>query len=182
MRISFWDRYFYGIEYFVQQMNKRFSFITDKSTHAKQFYFQEMLNFFGLGAETYNINDIFIELNNHFPEGNSDFIQSAERNKKQTLIPYVKFYEYAATMRNSLHNNGFSNKTLNNLDLGVVSYQNIKAGEMINCLSAFHVLILSFPLTQIIQKVVEKTLILAPNELIFDPYTKGLDDFINRNT
>lgn len=47
LRISFWDRYFYNIEYFVQQMNRKFSFVENNSTHNKQFYFKKCLIFWG---------------------------------------------------------------------------------------------------------------------------------------
>jgi hypothetical protein len=138
-----------------------------------------MLNFLGMGAEKYDASLIAEEIAKHFPQENKEFLRLANQNKKRNLIPYGKFYEYAATMRNSLHNNGFSNKTLNNLDLGVISFKNIKSGEFITCLSTFHILFLSLPITHILERVVEKTIALYPGELIYDPFTKKLDDFVN---
>lgn len=180
LRISFWDRFFYNIEHFVQQMNRKFSFVSDGSTHNKQFYFQEMLNFLDMGTEKYDTSIIIDEINNHFPSGNNEFVRLANQNNRKAMIPYGKFYEYAATMRNSLHNNGFSNKPLNNLDLGIVSFKNIKSGEFITCLSTFHILFLSLPITHILERIVEKTIALYPGELIYDPFTKKLDDFVNK--
>ena len=181
LRISFLDRYFYTLEYFVQLMNKRFGFVTDGSVHKKQFYFTAMLKFFGMEENIYETENLLTALNTFFPSGNEDFLALANQKQCRNAINYGKFYEYAATMRNSLHNNGFSSKTLNNLDLGILSFKDIKQGASITCISTLHVAMLSLPLTRIVEEVAKKSMELLPGELIEDPYVKQLDNHIRKS-
>lgn len=180
LRISYWDRFFYSVEYYVQQMNTHYSFISDTTTHQKQHYFHKMLEFFDLENEVLNTDELVKKVINYYPDKESKILQNIAAKAIKNAIPYSKFYEYAATIRNSLHNNGFSNKTLNNLDIGVVQFKNIKKGEFIECISSFHILMLSLAITEILQIITQKSIDMFPGKILIDPFTTKLRDHLSK--
>ena len=181
LRISFWDRFFYTVEHFVQQMNAKYTFIDNTSTHSKKHYFQAMLDFFGVGQEVIRTKEIVKLFKENYPDKNSWLVSKIDGNLKDRDVRLSKLYEYAAALRNSLHNNGFSNKTLNNLDIGLCRFSGIKKGEFIDCLSVFHVLSLSLVITEALQRITQKSINMFPEDVIYDPFTKKLDDHVNNS-
>jgi hypothetical protein len=179
LKISYWDRVFYSIEYYVQRMNDHFSFMSNLSTHRKSHYFTKMLEYFDLADSTITARELVGILSKHCPEELQPLNSFLADKIPNRSIQFSKFYEYAATLRNSLHNNGYSNKTLNNLDIGLSRFENITAGHSINCMSLYHLLTLSVALTEVFQRITEKTLDLHPGLVIPDPFIADMRSHLN---
>ncbi|WP_444939089.1 hypothetical protein [Microbulbifer sp. JMSA002] len=174
LRSSFCDRFFYTVEYFIQQMNTHFSFVTDTSAKSKQHYFQKMLEFFEMGDEVVSTKYLVDKFVASYPVDDSSLIKEMKAKLEDKSVPLGKLYEYAAALRNCLHNNGYSNKTLNNLDIGLAQFKGIKQGEYITCQSTFHVLMMSMALTEILQQITQRSIDLFPGKLLQDPFTMKL--------
>lgn len=178
LRISYWDRVFYSIEYYIQRMNDHFSFMPNSSTHRKSHYFAKMLEYFDLANSTISAQELVDILSRHCPEELKPLNSFLADRIPNRSIHFSTFYEYAATLRNSLHNNGYSNKTLNNLDIGLSRFENISAGHSINCMSLYHLLTLSVALIEVFQRITGKTLELHLGLVIPDPF---IADMISRH-
>lgn len=170
LRISYWDRLFYSIEYYIQRMNDKFSFIEDSSTHKKSQYFTKMLEFLGLDRSAISVKDLVKVFAMHCPEELNSLNKALSQSIPSKSICFSTFYEYAATLRNSLHNNGFSNKTLNNLNIGLAKFDNIVIRQSVNCMSLYHLLSLFVALSEVFQRITAKTLELYPGVVIPDPF------------
>ena len=175
LRVAFIDRYFYNIDHFIQVMNRQFSFANPGNTKRKQQVFGEMLAHFDLNDKYFTPQSIFELISNVEDEGNSEFSELM-RDTSDRKIKYTDLYEFLANIRNSLHNNGFSNKTMNNLTLGQLKYE-VKKDELLNCLSLSHLLALLFPLTKILVEVVAKSVVIHPT-LLTDPFREEVKAFV----
>jgi hypothetical protein len=178
LRTSFLDRYFYTIDHFIQCMEREFSFASADNTKRKQQVFQEMLKHFGLEENAFTPKRIFDLISTGRSANNSDFLE-ALRDNSDRKIKYSDLYEYVANVRNSLHNNGYSNKTLNNLSVGKLKYE-MRKGEFLRCLSLPHLVALLIPLTKILEEVVTKAVAIKP-DFILDPFGEEVRRHLEKN-
>lgn len=179
LRIAFLDRYFYNLDHFIQVMNREFSFASPSNTKRKQQVFTEMLSHFQMETKHFTPKNIFDMLSQVSEVGELKFIEFL-RNNSDRKIKYSDIFEYVANIRNSLHNNGFSNKSLNNLEIGRLKYTAIK-DEYLTCLSLPHLLTLLIPLTKILEEIVIASVALKP-QLLEDPYLKVVKKFVKDNS
>ena len=175
LRVAFIDRYFYNIDHFIQVMNRKFSFAAPGNTKRKQQVFGEMLAHFGLNDKYFTPKSIF-ELISTIEDVDDSGFADLVRDTSDRRIKYTDLFEFLANIRNSLHNNGFSNKTMNNLSLGQLIYE-VKKDELLNCLSLSHLLALLFPLTKILIEVVDKSVSIHPG-LLTDPFREKVKAFV----
>ena len=91
---------------------------------------------------------------------------------KDRKIEYSLIFDYLTTFRNSLHNNGFSQKTLNKIDFGGILIE-IKQNEQVN-INHCVLFILIFCQIVIFEKIVKKLLVDYP-ELWQDEYLNHIE-------
>ncbi|MBE7646797.1 hypothetical protein G1K57_12195 [Tenacibaculum finnmarkense] len=173
MRTNFLEKVFFAIDYFIQQMNGNIKFHTTGSTHKKQQYFKLLLTKLGLEKETLETDEIVDDLISNIPSDKLNGLFVKGKNRK---IEIHEFYGYFVAMRNGFHNNGFSQKTVNNLNIGGVIFdiqkdKQIKFGHHIVVTAVYLML---HPL----KRIVEETFVKYPNQLWEDAYTKDLKQFM----
>lgn len=175
IRTNFLEKIFFAIDYFIQQMNDFIQFSTSGSTHKKQQYFKLLLEKLEIEKETIQTDLIVDDLIQNIPkpEFNNLFIKGRNRT-----IEIHEFYGYFTALRNVFHNNGYSQKTLNQLNIGGVVF-NVKKDTQINfshdtVVTAVYLML--FPL----EKIVEQTFIKYPNSFWQDPYTNDLREFMEK--
>lgn len=172
LRTAFLDQFFFHIEYFIQQMNKHHNFISRHGSKTKQQYFLEMLRHFGLESSKFQSSELKKIIECHFPSAEKAALIAADCDNRDA--PLGDYYTYLAAIRNSLHNNGYSNKRLNNWSLGVVKFEKIEAGEALLCQGCAQVIALTIPLIRILERIVLHSIQLDPDLCIIDPYTEAL--------
>lgn len=176
-RIAFLDRYFYNIDHFIQIMNREFGFASTDNTKRKQQVFTEMLKYFKLEDKFFTPKRIFDIFSEDVKVKNYEFIELLRDNSDRS-IKYTDLYEYIANIRNSLHSNGFSNKTMNNLSLGELKYE-IRKGKFLKCISLTHLVALLIPMTKILEEIVRKSIELKP-ECLADPFRQEVNAFLEK--
>lgn len=174
IRTNFIDKIFYSIDYFIQQMNGAIQFHTNSSTHKKQHYFKLLLEALDISGEKITTDLIVDELNRNIPTDklNGLFVKGNNRE-----IYLHEIYGYFVALRNVFHNNGYSQKTLNKLCIGGVTFD-IKVDEQIKFSHdtvVLAVFLMLFPL----KRIVEQTFIKYPDSLWVDPYTMKLRSFLD---
>lgn len=173
IRTNFIDKIFYAIDYFIQQMNGAIQFHTSGSTHKKQQYFKMLLKALDISGETIQTDLIVDDLISNIP---SDEINGLFIKGKNREIELHELYGYFVALRNVFHNNGYSQKTLNQLNIGGVIFD-IKKDEQIN-FSHDTVVTAVFLILYPLKRIVEQTFIKYPNKLWEDPYTNDLRIFL----
>lgn len=173
IRTNFLEKVFFAIDYFIQQMNGTIQFHTSGSTHKKQQYFKLLLEKLGLEKETIKTDDIVDDLISNIPseELNGLFIKGNNRK-----IEIHEFYGYFVAMRNVFHNNGFSQKTVNKLNVGGVIFD-IKKDKQIR-FGHDTVVTAVYLMLHPLKRIVEETFVKYPNQLWEDAYTKQLKEFM----
>ena len=109
-RTNYLSKFFFDLEYFLQQVNKKISYSDATKSKKKNYFFNSLINKIGI-ENSLNINCIIMEINRIY---GSDLLFKVKDRK----IEYSLIFDYLTTFRNSLHNNGFSQKTLNKIDFG----------------------------------------------------------------
>lgn len=171
LRKSYLESVFFHIDYFIQQINRQLSLHDSKTTHKKSQYFKMVLEKFNLEEEyilKYNLIDELNQLAMH----NLNY----EKTGKNSKIQFVQIYSYLTAIRNSFHNNSYGQRPLPNLDIGgnILTFEK---NELIHfpCNS---VIVLIIMILKPLEKVVEKTIELYPDQKWEDPYIKDLQERI----
>lgn len=173
IRTNFIDKVFYAIDYFIQQMNGVIQFHTSGSTHKKQQYFKLLLEALDIKDETIQTDLIVDDLISNIP---TDELEGLFVKGRSREIELHELYGYFVALRNVFHNNGYSQKTLNQLNIGGVIFD-IKKDEQIN-FSHDTVVTAVFLMLYPLKRIVEQTFIKYPNTLWEDPYTSDLRMFM----
>ena len=173
IRTNFIDKVFYAIDYFIQQMNGVIQFHSSGSTHKKQQYFKLLLEALDIKEETIQTDLIVDDLISNIPTDELVGLFVKGRNRE---IELQELYGYFVALRNVFHNNGYSQKTLNQLNIGGVIFD-IKKDEQIN-FSHDTVVTAVFLMLNKLKRIVEQTFIKYPNTLWKDPYTSDLRVFM----
>ena len=173
IRTNFIDKVFYAIDYFIQQMNDVIQFHISGSIHKKQQYFKMLLEALDINGESIQTDLIVDDMISNIPSDELEGLFIKGRNRE---IELHDLYGYFVALRNVFHNNGYSQKTLNKLDIGGVIFD-IKKDEQIKFshdIVVTSVFLMLYPL----KKIVEQTFIKYPNKLWEDPYTNDLRVFL----
>lgn len=166
-RTSFLSKFFFDIEYFIQKINSEIDFIEKTSAKKKSHYFQALLEFINL-SDTISVNEIIDDVNRLL--GTELLIKQADKN-----LNYFLIFDYISTLRNCFHNNGYSQKNLNNLNIGGIKIE-IKKGEQAS-MNHGVIFILTFMIIHILEKITLK--LLSDYQIIWkDKYLDELRDKI----
>ena len=163
-RTNYLSKFFFDLEYFLQQVNKKISYSDATKSKKKNYFFNSLINKIGI-ENSLNINCIIMEINRIY---GSDLLFKVKDRK----IEYSLIFDYLTTFRNSLHNNGFSQKTLNKIDFGGILTE-IKQNEQVN-INHCVLFILIFCQIVIFEKIVKKLLVDYP-ELWQDEYLNHIE-------
>ena len=175
LRTSFLEKIFFEVDYFIQQMNVHLQFHTDNSIHKKQQYFQKLLDKLSIGNEHIEVFTIIDDLNSNIQ--NKNFNELFVKNKNRKVL-YREIYTYLVALRNTFHNNGYAQKTLNKMDIGGVKFEIVKDKQ---CLISHDVVFMSAYLITIpLLSIVEKTFDHFPNQYWEDKYTREIKDFAEK--
>lgn len=169
LRTSFFEKVFFTIDYFIQQMNTFINFYDCDSTHKKQQYFKLLLKKLGLENKEIETNGIVDELNQLIYDNNETEIFIKKSNRK---IRYYEVYNYLVALRNVFHNNGFSQKSMNNLNIGGVPIKIVKGKQTRFSQDTLIVVILM--VMNVLEDVVETTFKLYPEKEWIDPYANDV--------
>lgn len=174
LRTAYLEKVFFEIDYFIQRMNNHVKFHQTGSTHNKQKYFELLMEKLEIADAVINTSELVEDLN-----GNCSvkYMKNTFVNVKSRDIKMSEVYSYLVSIRNTLHNNGYSQKTLNKLDMGgvVIDIQKNKQVNQSHPVVSTLVFMVLYPLL----KIVEKTFINYPKQYWEDPYTKELNDFVS---
>jgi hypothetical protein len=173
IRTNFIDKVFYAIDYFIQQMNSAIQFHTSGSTHKKQQYFKMLLEKLEIENEIVQTDIIVDDLISNIPKNELKglFVKGINRG-----IELNDLYGYFVALRNGFHNNGYSQKTLNKLNVGGVIFD-IKKDEQIS-FGHDTVVVAVYLMLYPLKRIIEQTFIKYPNKLWIDPYSNKLRTFM----
>lgn len=177
IRTNFLEKVFFAIDYFIQQMNGVIQFHTTGSTHKKQQYFKLLLAKLDLEKETIETDDIVNDLISNIPSEKFNELFVKGNNRK---VEIHEFYGYFVAMRNVFHNNGFSQKTMNKLNIGGVIFD-IKKDEQIS-FGHDTVVTAVYLILHPLKRIVEQTFVKYPKQLWEDRYTKELKEFMEERS
>jgi hypothetical protein len=175
LRTSFFEKVFFTIDYFIQQMNTFITFYDGNSTHKKQQYFKLLLEKIDLDDKELETDKIVDELNKLFQDDGEAKLFVKKNNRK---IKYHEVYDYLVALRNVFHNNGFSQKTMNNLNIGGVQIEIVKNKQI--RFSQDTLIIIIFMMLNILEEIVETTFKLYPNQEWIDPYANDIKIFMEK--
>jgi hypothetical protein len=175
LRTSFFEKVFFTIDYFIQQMNTFITFYDGNSTHKKQQYFKLLLEKIGLNNSELETDNVVDELNKLFYDNDKTKLFIKNRNRK---IKYFEVYDYLVALRNVFHNNGFSQKTMNNLNIGGVPIEIVKDKQI--RFSQDVLIVVVYMMVNIMEEIVETTFKLYPNQEWIDPYANDLKMFMEK--
>lgn len=171
IRTTFIEKVFFAIDYFIQQMNSQLKFHTSESIHKKQQYFKLLLEKLDIAEsiETNLIVDDLIAISKKIKSGM--FVKGRNRQ-----VELHELYTYFVAFRNVFHNNGYSQKTLNKLNIGGVIF-NIKKGVQID-FGHDTVVTIVFLMLYPLERIVEQSFIKYPNQIWEDQYTVEMKDYL----
>lgn len=173
IRTNFLEKVFFAIDYFIQQMNGIIRYHTSGSTHKKQHYFKLLLAKLDVDKEAIKTDEVVDDLISNVPREELKNLFIKGRNRE---IKIHEVYGYFVAMRNVFHNNGYSQKTLNKLNIGGVIFD-IKKDQQIR-FGHDTVVTAVYLMLHPLKRVIEQTFIKYPNQLWEDAYTMRLKEFI----
>lgn len=169
LRTSFFEKVFFTIDYFIQQMNTFITFYDGGSTHKKQQYFKLLLEKLGLENKEIETDKIVDDLNEFIYDTTEMEIFIKKGNRK---IKYYEVYNYLVALRNVFHNNGFSQKAMNNLNIGGIPIEVVKNKQI--RFSQDVLIVVTLMMLNILEEVVETTFKLYPKQEWKDPYADDI--------
>ncbi len=172
-RTNFLEKVFFAIDYLIQQMNTTIEFHTNGTSHKKQHYFKLLLKKLDIENEVIDTGKIVDELIKHNTLNGYENIFKKGNNRK---IELHELYNYLVTLRNVFHNNGYSQKTLNHLDIGGVTFE-IKKGEQTK-FTHDTIVIIVFLMLFPLERIVEQTFVKYPNQIWKDKYTQEIKEIL----
>jgi hypothetical protein len=129
----------------------------------------------GLNNSELETDNVVDELNKLFYDNDKTKLFIKNRNRK---IKYFEVYDYLVALRNVFHNNGFSQKTMNNLNIGGVPIEIVKDKQI--RFSQDVLIVVVYMMVNIMEEIVETTFKLYPNQEWIDPYANDLKMFMEK--
>ncbi len=171
-RIGFLDSVYFSIDYFISQLSEIHN-IT-QSGQRKVDHFSNLLKHFNIENSGKTRNNIMKELKSLLPNSMSaseaDFTEPSSAK-----LPYLKAFEYLTLIRNSLHNNGFSNKNMDNLSIGPIKYTDIQRNQSLNCMGLPNLILLILQMINAIEELCLLSVVEQPAERV-DPHLNFMKD------
>lgn len=153
-RIGYLDSVYFAIDYFISQMMRIHG--VAHSGQNKVSDFSALLSHFSMEAAGATKQDILSEIRLHLP-GSMAASRSVLAEQSGVMVPFQKSFEYLTLIRNSLHNNGFANKTMNNLVIGPFEYKGIVKNESLQCMGIPSLVVLILQMVNCIEQLCEQS-------------------------
>lgn len=158
-RIGFLDSVYFAIDYFITQMLRIHS--VSHSVQNKVSDFLSLLGHFSMERAGATKQEIWSEVQLHLPSSMAaSGLELVERSA--AMVPFQKSFEYLTLIRNSLHNNGFANKTMNNLVTGPFEYKGIVKNQSLQCMGAPNLIVLILQMVNCIEQLCERSVAEIP--------------------
>lgn len=171
-RVGFLDSVYFAIDHFITKMIAIHAIDSQGQNKVNQFL--RLLEHFGLEKKGEKRKAIVCELRELVPcDMKKHGHLFAERGESEPK--YLKTFEYLTLIRNCLHNNGFANKSMANLQVGPFEYLNIKKDGRIECMGLPNLILLVVQMVNIIEKLCLLSSAEIPQKQI-DPYLQSLKD------
>jgi len=119
-RVGYLDCVYFAIDYFISQMLKIHDI--DHNGQNKVSDFASLLGHFAMENAGATKQKIMLEIQQHLPDSMVPS-ETALVDHSGGKVPFRKSFEYLTLIRNSLHNNGFANKQMNNLVIGPFEFK-----------------------------------------------------------
>lgn len=166
LRTAFLDAIFYSIDYLVYELNQAHGLET--ASRDKQKAFNALLSHLKLQDHGLKKTVLIKEIAELLP-GSMKAVSYVFKEANDSLVTYTKIHEYLTLIRNSLHNNGFSNKDMPNLKVGPFVFENIKSNEYLQCLGISNHVFIVFCMLHVLESICEVSVAMHP-KLIADPH------------
>lgn len=169
-RVGYLDSVYFAFDYFVSQM-----LMIHRIEHRgknKVSDFGALLGHFSMEESGSTKRQILSEIRSHLPESMSESAEALVE-KDDGMVTFQKSFEYLTLIRNSLHNNGFANKNMNNLVIGPFEYRDIKKNQSLWCLGLPNLLVLILQIVNCIEKLCEQSVQEVPSSHV-DPHLQSL--------
>tara|TARA_A100001391_G_scaffold197455_1_gene177596 strand:+ start:6054 stop:6914 length:861 start_codon:yes stop_codon:yes gene_type:complete len=169
-RIGYLDSVYFAIDYFISKMLEIHG--VSHSGNNKVSDFAALLSHFSMETSGATTQEILSEIKLHLPSSMAA-IHSILSERSSVMVPFKKSFEYLTLIRNSLHNNGFANKNMNNLVIGPFEYKKIVKNKSLECMGAPNLIVLILQMVNCIEQLCEQSVrqIPAPQN---DPYMEHM--------
>ncbi|QDT15327.1 hypothetical protein CA12_14110 [Alienimonas californiensis] len=165
-RVGYLDSVYFAIDYFISKMIEIHSVTHSGQNKASDFL--SLLRHFSMEASGATKQGILSEIQSYLPSS-----MAADRcvldEHSTAMVPYQKSFEYLTLIRNSLHNNGFANKAMNNLVIGPFEYKGIVKNQSLQCLGISNLVVLIMQMVNCIELLCEQSAAEVP-ALQSDPH------------
>ncbi|QOJ08655.1 hypothetical protein [Nitrosomonas sp. H1_AOB3] len=165
-RSGYLDSVYFAIDYFISQMIKIHGVALSRQNKASNFL--SLLRHFSMETAGSTKQEIVSEIRLHLPTSMGTS-RSALVEQSDSMVPFQKSFEYLTLIRNSLHNNGFANKTMNDLVIGPFEYKGIVKNQSLQCMGIPNLVVLILQMVNCIEQLCERSVaeITAPQN---DPH------------
>ena len=153
-RIGYLDSVYFAIDYFIAKMIKIHDIKHSGQNKVKDF--TALLRHFSMEAAGATKKEIMSEIKLHLP-GSMAASHSILSEQSNVKVPFQKSFEYLTLIRNSLHNNGFANKDMNNLIIGPFKYTEIVKDESLQCMGIPNLILLILQMVNCIEQLCEQS-------------------------
>src|SRR5690606_27198234 len=127
-----------------------------------------LLDHFSMRTAGPTKQEIVSEILSHLPTSMAASCSELTERSSAT-VPFQKSFEYLTLIRNSLHNNGFATKNMNNLVIGPFEYKGIVENQSLQCMDIPNLVVLILQMVNCIEQLCERSVakITAPQN---DPH------------
>jgi hypothetical protein len=153
-RVGYLDSVYFAIDYFISKMLKIHG--VAHSGQNKVSNFLSLLGHFSMETAGATKQEILSEIQLHLPPS-MGASNSTLAEQSGDMVPFQKSFEYLTLIRNSLHNNGFANKTMNNLVIGPFEYKGIVKDKSLQCMGISNLVVLILQMVNCIEQLCERS-------------------------
>jgi len=176
-RTSFLNSIYFNIEHFLSDLIQEFEIPrTDRKN--KQGLLKDILAYFSIEDELI-LSDVTQSILDRCIESN-EIVNSLFSNTKPTKQKMTDIFLRIINMRNSLHSNGFVNKTESHLSIGKLKYKKVTKGKQHNSMGLLNTIVLFIFMIYILEKIIDASFNKIGNNLIEDKYTKYIQENLNK--
>lgn len=171
-RVAFLDSVYFSIDYFITRLTAIHNIQSQSQNKVNKF--AQLLKYFNLEKDGERKDVVIAQVRELIPDSmkihEGLFV---ERSKSE--LKYLKSFEYLTLIRNSLHNNGFANKSMANLKVGIFEYSNIIKAKRLECMGLPNLIILIIQMINVIEKLCLLSAREIPEEQV-DPYLRSIKE------
>lgn len=155
-RAGYLDSVYFEIDYFISQMLVIHNIKPLNRNKASNFF--SLLCYFSMENAGSTKQEIISEIRSHLPTC-METSRSALVEQSGSMVPFRKSFEYLTLIRNSLHNNGFANKDMDNLVIGPFEYKGIVKDQSLQCMGLPNLVVLIMQMINCIEQLCEQSVV-----------------------